>query len=184
MKSWALFRVTTIVLVCNVMTWVFTGMRLYRLQMLWYLWYCRIWAYEWDTNQNVLNFSYSQVARLNLNAVAIDQLLSLAKYDLACSIYLYGYNSYDYRDRNYGFSRFHDLTIPKMINEHGNFETFSLYVCKCSRKSFCINKGIVFEWRELSLHEANVSSLVTYSVDKDLSSDLIGDDEDYICHSR
>ena len=103
MKPWELFRVTTIVLVCHVMTWVFTGMRLYRLQMLWYSCYCRIWAYEQDTNQHVLNFSYSQIERLNLNAVSIDQLLILAKYDLACSIYLYSYNSYDYRDLNYGF---------------------------------------------------------------------------------
>ena len=110
MKSWALFRVTKIVLVYHVMTWVFTGMRLYRLQMLWYPWYCRIWAYEQDTNQHVLNFSYSQVARLDLNAVAIDQLLSLAKYDLAFLIYLYGYNYYNYCNRNYGFLRLRDLT--------------------------------------------------------------------------
>ena len=30
------------------------------------------------------------------------------------------------------------------------------------------------------MHDANVSSLLTYSVDEDPSSDLIDDDEDYL----
>lgn len=67
-----------------------------------------------------------QVAKLDLDAVAIYQLMSVENYDASKKIYLDGYNYYDYDDTTYGFISLYDLTQSSTIG-YTNFSTYSLY---------------------------------------------------------
>eukprot|EP00804_Cyclotella_cryptica_P018112 CCRYP_005898-RB/>CCRYP_005898-RB protein AED:0.02 eAED:0.02 QI:1433/1/1/1/0.93/0.88/17/82/2547 len=66
-------------------------------------------------------------ARLDLDAVAIHQLMSMEKYSLAREIYLNGLNYYDYdNEAQFGFVSFHNLTQSATIG-NTDFDTYELY---------------------------------------------------------
>jgi hypothetical protein len=69
---------------------------------------------------------FAKPARLDLDAVAIHQLMSLEKYSAARDVYLNGLNYYDYDDENFGFVSLHNLTQSETIGDT-DFDTYQLY---------------------------------------------------------
>ncbi|KAL7522638.1 hypothetical protein ACHAWX_007338 [Stephanocyclus meneghinianus] len=66
-------------------------------------------------------------AKLDLDAVAIHQLMSMEKYSLASEIYLNGLNYYDYdNEAQFGFVSLHNLTQSATIG-NTDFDTYKLY---------------------------------------------------------
>ena len=51
-----------------------------------------------------------QIAKLDLDAVAIDQMMQLEKYKIATDIYMNGHNYYDYEKEDIGFVSIYDMT--------------------------------------------------------------------------
>lgn len=70
---------------------------------------------------------FAKPARLDLDAVAIHQLMSLEKYSAARDVYLNGLNYYDYDDESkFGFVSLHNLTQSETIGDT-DFDTYQLY---------------------------------------------------------
>jgi len=67
-----------------------------------------------------------QLAKLDLDAVAIVQLMSIENYDLARDIYVNGYSYYDYDNAEYGFVSLYDLTQSATIG-YDDFTTYKLF---------------------------------------------------------
>lgn len=68
-----------------------------------------------------------QPARLDLDAVAIHQLMSVEKYDIAKEVYLNGLNYYDYDDETkFGFVSLHNMTQSDTIGDT-DFAAYQLY---------------------------------------------------------
>jgi len=66
----------------------------------------------------------NMIAKLDLDAVAIHQLMSMEKYEAAKKIYMEGHNYYDYDDeREYSFVSLHNMTQSHTID----FTTFEMY---------------------------------------------------------
>lgn len=68
----------------------------------------------------------TQVARLDLDAVAINQMIQLEKYDIATNIYLAGHNYYDYDKEDIGFVSLRDMTQSATIG-YNTFPQYELY---------------------------------------------------------
>ena len=68
-----------------------------------------------------------QIAKLDLDAVAIHQLMNMEKYEVAKRIYLEGHNYYDYDDqKDYSFVSLHNLTQSHTI-DYTEFDMYKLY---------------------------------------------------------
>lgn len=68
----------------------------------------------------------TQIAKLDLDAVAINQMIQLEKYDIATKIYLEGYNYYDYDKEDFGFVSLRDMTQSATIG-YTSFPQYELY---------------------------------------------------------
>jgi len=77
----------------------------------------------------------TQIAKLDLDAVAINQMIQLEKYDIATNIYLEGYNYYDYDKEDIGFVSLRRMTQSATIG-YTSFPQYELY------RSYFSEKGI------------------------------------------
>jgi hypothetical protein len=69
----------------------------------------------------------NMIAKLDLDAVAIHQMMSMEKNDLAKRIYLEGHNYYDYDSPDeFGFVSLHNLTQSHTI-QYVSFDTYDIY---------------------------------------------------------
>ena len=67
-----------------------------------------------------------QAAKIDLDVVAIHQMMSIERYDIALSIYTDGLNYYDYDSSDYNFVSLQDLTNSQTIG-FTDFATYTLF---------------------------------------------------------
>jgi len=82
----------------------------------------------------------TQVAKLDLDAAAINQMIQLEKYDIATNIYLAGHNYYDYDKEDIGFVSLHGMTQSATIG-YTDFPQYEIYKNYFSEEDIGDNPG-------------------------------------------
>ena len=89
-----------------------------------------------------------QTARLDLDAVAIHQLMSLEKYNAAKDVYVNGLNYYDYDDETkFGFVSLQQMTQSETIGET-DFYTYKLFSDYLRPDSAHFIDDFIIRWAE------------------------------------